>query len=473
MTPSQICDFSGRNYYRWIFPSFLCLLTGSVVRGFNGCLRNVKLGKNTLSFSQPSQLVSDVRPRNIASGCRESCSPAKCPRFSDCINTATGYKCQCVPGHKRHGGACISSLTCANEDTCMNNGKCTYTQVKMGISYHCSCKRGYTGARCHIPIHACMHMECANGGTCLPNGVRSYTCNCLPGYTGTHCESYNPCASRKCYYGGKCVSLKDDYRCECPPLRTGKQCAAGNYCRFTDCHNGGTCHEQVDGAMCMCPSGFKGTNCELDINECLRDPCESHKICVNTFGSFYCNCSVVEGGANCAMLTVDGKEEGFSMVLVVVGGLVLLVIVAIVIIGIICCRGSGGMGIGGGAVGKHLYTGAQLDEDSATGYNNKYPLNQYNINHNNIPLDTLLHQHQHNAPPQYSDDQTSAAAAVMYDPAIDACFSDPSLTDDVTDKEDEVKYPNSATSIDSNSLCEEEEDINPGYHWDYCDVSIH
>ena len=41
-----------------------------------------------------------------------------------------------------------------------------------------------------------------------------------------------------------------------------------------------------------CPPGFQGADCKTDINECLRgtDDCDLNAACVNTTGSFQCQC---------------------------------------------------------------------------------------------------------------------------------------------------------------------------------------
>lgn len=52
------------------------------------------------------------------------------------------------------------------------------------------------------------------------------------------------------------------------------------------CMNGGTCYKPD---QCACPLGWRGQQCQKDVNECSeRRPC-AHK-CVNTAGSYRCEC---------------------------------------------------------------------------------------------------------------------------------------------------------------------------------------
>lgn len=42
---------------------------------------------------------------------------------------------------------------------------------------------------------------------------------------------------------------------------------------------------------CICSPGLNGTNCDHDIDECeVNDICPDNSPCVNTIGSFYCEC---------------------------------------------------------------------------------------------------------------------------------------------------------------------------------------
>lgn len=71
---------------------------------------------------------------------------------------------------------------------------------------------------------------------------------------------------------------------ECSNPYYGKDCASQCVC------NGlGTC-DNVKG--CICNKGWTGTNCNNDVDECTTtlDACPGGQICINTIGSYTCNC---------------------------------------------------------------------------------------------------------------------------------------------------------------------------------------
>lgn len=48
--------------------------------------------------------------------------------------------------------------------------------------------------------------------------------------------------------------------------------------------------------------------CDEDVNECEREECENGGACVNTFGAFYCNCTVGFEGQFCGQPSLDGPD---------------------------------------------------------------------------------------------------------------------------------------------------------------------
>lgn len=61
------------------------------------------------------------------------------------------------------------------------------------------------------------------------------------------------------------------------------------------CQNGGSC---VQPGRCQCPAGWQGDLCQTDVDECSvgRGGCPQH--CVNTAGSYWCQCRT--GHSPCA-----------------------------------------------------------------------------------------------------------------------------------------------------------------------------
>ncbi|MES2622501.1 MAG: hypothetical protein V4615_16740 [Bacteroidota bacterium] len=66
-------------------------------------------------------------------------------------------------------------------------------------------------------------------------------------------------------------------------------------CKDVNCQNGGICNE----GKCFCASGFKGTNCQTQINPCDTITCLNGGVCVT--GN--CNCPTRFTGIHCEVYT--------------------------------------------------------------------------------------------------------------------------------------------------------------------------
>ncbi|CAH3144671.1 unnamed protein product, partial [Porites lobata] len=65
-----------------------------------------------------------------------------------------------------------------------------------------------------------------------------------------------------------------------------------NTCQSSPCKNGATCTqtEIPQRYECTCRLGYKGVNCETDINECAYHNGGCSHNCKNTNGSYHCSC---------------------------------------------------------------------------------------------------------------------------------------------------------------------------------------
>ena len=95
---------------------------------------------------------------------------------------------------------------------------------------------------------------------------------------------------------------QDDYRgsrCEIPV----------NECEASPCEHGGFCTQTELGPVCVCTPGWTGTYCDVDVNECAQQQpavCRNGGTCENTPGSFNCQCPTY----------YTGKTDEFSFRLI-------------------------------------------------------------------------------------------------------------------------------------------------------------
>ena len=118
---------------------------------------------------------------------------------------------------------------------------------------------------------------------------------------------------------------------------TGKRCEKPIYCLPNPCQHGGHCEEGDRGPICVCP-GFTGSICERDVNECNNNPCQNNAICLNTHGSYTCNCTVGTSGKHCEQLLfppIKSSALGLDMqelTWIAVGVVSVVVLVAIIVV---------------------------------------------------------------------------------------------------------------------------------------------
>ncbi|WAR21595.1 FBN2-like protein, partial [Mya arenaria] len=271
-----------------------------------------------------------------------------------CTNTNGSYECSCRAGFNQNGKQCTAETECNTDQysTCPQNSTC----VVASGDVMCKCPKGYSNTSTHVCAdvnecvdnkHNCMQMcsnidggydcLCRSGFYLLSDGVScgecrpwrygsncdsscsclkdssiscnktSGECECKPGWTGENCaQNIDECSLgtfQLCPNNSQCVDTSGSFVCKC---NTGfskngygkcEECQHGRFgagCGHTcGCYMHHTERCDYVTGHCTCDKGWRGVTCEEDDNECNdTNACPRNSDCVNTMGSFECNCHI-------------------------------------------------------------------------------------------------------------------------------------------------------------------------------------
>ncbi|XP_072031584.1 uncharacterized protein [Amphiura filiformis] len=323
-TTSYRCDcskgWSGRNCSVEVTVADLC--------DSNPCLN----GGTCTSF--PDRYECNCTVEWSGDNCEvDLCESNPCLNDGTCTSFSDRYECQCTVDWS--GDNCeVDERDKCESMPCMNGATCSSFVDR----YECACPEEYSGINCELDVDECeAKTPCQNGGTCL-NLEGSYNCTCPQGWHGRNCNTecantndncdfwagVGECSSNPRYmliYCQKSCGVCQDYVCEdthanCVQWESIGECKANPFFMLANCHksckvciddecvsnpcqNGATCTDGDNSYNCTCAPGFRGENCEINIDECASQPCQNGGTCVDDAYSYSCNCTDMYQGTLC------------------------------------------------------------------------------------------------------------------------------------------------------------------------------
>ncbi|XP_037874370.1 fibrillin-1 isoform X2 [Bombyx mori] len=267
---------------------------------------------------------------NVCRDVDECSRPRPVCRNGTCENLPGAYLCHCDDGFKAGpNNDCVDVNECREGGMVCRNGRCRNT---VG-SFRCECAPGYTltadGRNCR-DVDECDELPhpCGrDGNPSCTNTNGGYECSCGAGWklVGRRCVDRDECKELPYVCaGGECRNFNGGYVCECPAgWRFDKTAAVCVDERKELCYDeweAGRCHRArplqlarpecccSEGAawgrycercpapdsaefMRICQGGMGRPNLTQDLDECRVRPdvCVGGR-CVNTDGSFRCEC---------------------------------------------------------------------------------------------------------------------------------------------------------------------------------------
>ena len=314
-----------------------CPATGVLSRGSAcafTCEAGFEIDPASANF-QPECAVTGLVSDIVCVETSSACASDPCQHESFCIELPDGsdYKCcddqnddplderqcLCPPGFENVGG----NINCAVQiDDCLSRPCHGDSVCTSGIdTYSCACEPGFNGDNCAEEVDECVSDPCsvhAGHATGCEDAIDDYVCICASGWSGDDCDVENVCltGSHDCGANSHCDSIDgaahtcpctDGYSRSDPSPDAVSDCSVVDICASVPCLNGASC-TNLDGIdyRCTCTAGWSGDECELDIDECISEPCD-HGDCSDSTtessvvaDSYSCACEADWEGDNCA-----------------------------------------------------------------------------------------------------------------------------------------------------------------------------
>ena len=235
---------------------------------------------------------SQIKSENFCRDIDECVNTEVCPDSAVCMNTEGSYTCQCDKGFIYEGDLCVDIDECFLISSCDPNATCSNTYG----NFMCSCNEGFHGDGEICVKGSCEDILCPINAKCVSPG---YECECQEGFILE--ENINLCVdtdecllNHDCDINSICANSEGSYACTCESgyFGNGKTCDVGS-CTDDICPLNEECVSPTS-SDCQCKSGFErnATDACVDTDECSTSMhfCEAKRICVNSEGSYNCEC---------------------------------------------------------------------------------------------------------------------------------------------------------------------------------------
>lgn len=209
-----------------------------------------------------------------ASECTKYRSVTKSYRVSILIKrTATSV--YCCPGWARTQDNPEQCLQAICKPRCLN-GDCVKPNV-------CNCKAGFTGQYCEQEINECTTSPCEQ--TCT-NLRGSYSCSCKRGFRKIVNQTIGEARSPRCENIDECKINEQLINVDNDTTKAICKCAiSGNGCKAS-------CINTIGSYKCQCSQGFRlvANRVCTDVDECRANQHNCDQICINKRNGYDCYC---------------------------------------------------------------------------------------------------------------------------------------------------------------------------------------
>lgn len=234
----------------------------------------------------------------------------------DCSVTASSLLTMAGSGEGKCGAdvdECASGPCKSMQNGVMaTSGTCTDSTDDVNIpiwSYRCACSPGWEGANCEIDYDECGSSPCLHDAVCSESSsdntlpFDAFRCQCLAGWANGFCTPALDEATNTNLADWIWAETGQSYACAV----TGVDSTALNWprpdgtsfpgicdvdideCLSNPCQSSGVCKDSTtsteiaaDHYLCECPKGRSGWDCEIDFDECSSSPCRNAGVCTHS-----------------------------------------------------------------------------------------------------------------------------------------------------------------------------------------------